>query len=58
MEMWGTAIFSDENAADIREEYRALLGDDISGPEATDRLTQPCGFRFLRAFSGHRSAPG
>jgi hypothetical protein len=38
MGVWGTAIFSDDNAADIREEYRTLLGDDISGPEATDRL--------------------
>lgn len=34
----GTAIFSDDNAADIREEYRTLIGDGMSGPEATDRL--------------------
>ena len=38
MGVWGTAIFSDDNASDVREEYRALLGDGVSGPEATDRL--------------------
>jgi len=38
MGVWGTAIFSDDDAADIREEYRRLLGEGISGPEATDRL--------------------
>lgn len=38
MGVWGTAIFSDDDAADIREEYRTLLGDGLSGPEATDRL--------------------
>jgi hypothetical protein len=38
MGVWGTAIFSDDNASDIRDEYRTLLGDGISGPEATDRL--------------------
>src|SRR5579872_1092111 len=38
MGVWGTAIFSDDNASDIREEYRTLLGDGINGPEATDRL--------------------
>ena len=40
MGVWGTAIFSDDNASDIRDEYRTLLGDGISGPEATDRLIQ------------------
>jgi hypothetical protein len=38
MGVWGSAIFSDDNAADIRDEYRTLLGDGLSGPEATDRL--------------------
>jgi len=38
MGVWGTAIFSDDNAADIREEYRTLVGDGISGPAASDRL--------------------
>jgi len=38
MGVWGTAIFSDGNAADLRDDYRMMLGDGLSGPEATDRL--------------------
>ena len=38
MGVFGTGIFSDDNAADLREEYRTMLGDGVSGPEATDRL--------------------
>jgi len=38
MGVWGTAIFSDDNASDLREDYRRLIADGISGPEATDRL--------------------
>src|SRR5579864_4732965 len=38
MGVWGTGIFSDDNASDLREDYRTLIGDGISGREATDRL--------------------
>lgn len=38
MGTWGTAIFSDDLAADIRDNYRDHLGDGCSGREATDRL--------------------
>jgi hypothetical protein len=38
MGAWGTSIFSDDNAADLREDYRDLIGSGLSGPEATDRL--------------------
>lgn len=38
MGAWGTAIFADDNAADLREDYRKLIGDGLTGPEATDRL--------------------
>ncbi|HEV8039867.1 MAG TPA: hypothetical protein VGP62_13450 [Bryobacteraceae bacterium] len=38
MGAWGPGIFSDDNAADLRDDYRALIGDGLSGPEATDRL--------------------
>ncbi len=38
MGAWGTGIFSDDNASDLREEYRDLIGDGVPGPEATDRL--------------------
>jgi hypothetical protein len=36
--VWGTAIFSDDNASDVRDDYRRMVGDGLSGPEATDRL--------------------
>jgi hypothetical protein len=35
MGTWGTDIFSDDLAADIRLEWRALVGDGMSGPDAT-----------------------
>ena len=38
MGVWGTAVFSDDTACDIRSEYRDLIGDGHSGPEATDFL--------------------
>lgn len=38
MSGWGTAIFSDDTACDVRDDYRDLVGDGISGPEATNRL--------------------
>ncbi|HEY6253217.1 MAG TPA: hypothetical protein VI685_24950 [Candidatus Angelobacter sp.] len=34
----GTAIFSDDNAWDLRNEYLQLVGDGLSGPEATQKL--------------------
>src|SRR5512142_3592223 len=38
MGAWGTAIFSDDTACDVREDYRDHIGGGLSGPEATDRL--------------------
>jgi hypothetical protein len=38
MGVWGTSIFSDDLAADLRGDYRTMIGDGLSGPEATDRL--------------------
>ncbi len=38
MGAWGTAIFSDDTAADVRERFRDLLGDGLSAEEATSRL--------------------
>jgi hypothetical protein len=38
MGAWGTGIFSDDNAADLRDDYRKLIGDGLTGPQATDRL--------------------
>lgn len=38
MGVWGTSVFSDDNACDLRDDYRRLIGDGLSGPEATDQL--------------------
>ena len=40
MGAWGTAIFSDDTACDIRGEYRELIGDGLSPSEATDHLLE------------------
>ncbi len=38
MGAWGVAIFSDDLAADIRGDFRELIGDWLTPSEATDRL--------------------
>lgn len=38
MGTWGTAIFSDDIAADVRDEFTAFIGEGLSGEEATERL--------------------
>jgi hypothetical protein len=38
MGTWGVAIFSDDLAADIRGDFRELIGDGLTPSEATDRL--------------------
>jgi hypothetical protein len=38
MGAWGTALFSDDTACDVRDDYVEFLGDGLSGPEATERL--------------------
>jgi hypothetical protein len=38
MGTWGPGIFSDDLACDLRDRYRDLLGDGLSGEEATDQL--------------------
>ena len=40
MGVWGSGIFADDNASDLREEYRKLIGDGVAGPAATDRLIE------------------
>jgi len=35
MGAWGTAIFSDDLALDVQEDYKELLGDGHEGPEAS-----------------------
>ena len=38
MGAWGTAIFSDDTACDVRDEWRGYVGEGLSEREATDRL--------------------
>ena len=38
MGVWGTSVFSDDLACDVRDDYRLMVGDGLSGSEATDRL--------------------
>ena len=38
MGAWGTGIFQDDTASDIREDYKNHLGNGLSGPEATARI--------------------
>lgn len=40
MGVWGTSIFSGDDPCDVRDDYRLLVGDGLSGPDATDRLVQ------------------
>jgi len=35
---WGTSIFSDDLACDLRDGYRDLVGDGLTGQQATDAL--------------------
>lgn len=38
MGAWGTGIFQDDTACDIRDDYKDHLGNGLSGPEATARI--------------------
>jgi hypothetical protein len=38
MGTWGTALFSDDTAADVRDDFRDCIGDGLSVDDATARL--------------------
>lgn len=38
MGVWGTGIFQDDTACDLRDDYRDYLGQGLSGPAATERI--------------------
>lgn len=38
MGTWGTGLYSDDTACDVREDYRDHLGEGLSGERATDRV--------------------
>jgi hypothetical protein len=40
MGTWGTGLYSDDTACDIRDDYKDMLGNGISEPDATKRLIE------------------
>lgn len=38
MGIWGTSLYNDDTACDVRDDYKDILGDGISEPEATECL--------------------
>ena len=52
MGVWGTAVFSDDTACDIRGDYQDLIGEGHSGSEATDILLRQWSDE---TYSGERS---
>ncbi len=40
MGVWGPGIFSDDTACDVRDSYRDLLGDELTGQQATQALLE------------------
>jgi hypothetical protein len=66
MGAWGTAIFSDDLAADVRGDWRDLIGDGLNPAEATDQLIgeyrealsdreERCVFWLALALTQHRA---
>jgi hypothetical protein len=53
MGTWGTGLYSDDTACDVRDDYKGILGDGISEPEATERLIE----QWRDALSDPDSAP-
>jgi len=49
MGAWGPALFSDDTACDVRDQYRALIGDGISDDQVTSQV--------LESFAGELSDP-
>jgi hypothetical protein len=53
MGVWGTGIFSDDTACDVRDRYRDLVGDGLAGQQATDLLLE----EFREALDDPEAAP-
>jgi hypothetical protein len=49
MGAWGTGLFSDDTACDIRDSYRDYLGDGLSGVEARVRILS----EYASSFNDH-----
>ena len=52
MGVWGAGIFSDDTAADVRDEYRNYLADGMDGPSATNKLLENFGTEVDDADAG------
>lgn len=50
MGAWGTGIFQDDTACDVRDDYRDHIGDGLSGPESTARI--------LKSYASSLADPG
>lgn len=40
MGAWGTGLYSDDIACDVRDDYKDILGDGITEPEATELIIE------------------
>jgi hypothetical protein len=40
MGVWGTGLYCDDTACDVKNDYKDILGEGISEPEATNRLIE------------------
>jgi hypothetical protein len=53
MGAWGTALFSDDTACDVRDEYIDYIGDGLTGVQATERLLR----KWARSLNDQDEAP-
>lgn len=51
MGVWGTGIFQDDMACDIRDSYRDYLGEGMTGSQATTRILQEFGAGLALRFT-------
>jgi hypothetical protein len=54
MGIWGAGLFENDDAADLRSDYRAYLGDAQSDAGATDAIARDYAARKTRPRSGWR----
>jgi hypothetical protein len=40
MGVWGTGLYSDDTACDVRDDYKDILGNGVAEPEATIRIIE------------------
>ncbi len=55
MGVWGTGLYNDDIACDVRDDYKDILGGGISEPEATKQLLKQMIRPPLTAYCFHKS---